>query len=87
MIPYFFNDSDYGRLVQRFSDGTTTKDDITFINSCLICDNKHKGGTVELSKEDTSDVYYVCEKIKREILSTKLYSGIILIKHIKTVLK
>ena len=53
---------EYGQLIGRFSDGTVTKEDVYLINSRSIDDNKGNGGTVTLSKEGTSCMYYICER-------------------------
>ena len=58
----FVDDSEYARLIGRFSDGTVTKEDVYLINSRSIDDNKGNGGTVTLSKEGTSCMYYICER-------------------------
>ena len=61
---YFFLKSDhrfvdnlqYGRLVERFSNGTVTREDIKMINSRLIDDDKGNGGNIYLLKGDTSNM-------------------------------
>ena len=73
----FVNDPQYGRLVERFSNGTVTREDIQTINSRLIDDNKEKGDII-----DTSDIYYTCAvNTEKNSITTSIFKDYINIRH------
>ena len=58
----------------RFSDCTVTKEDIKMINSWLAYAHKENEGTLILSREDTSDMYYAGQrKVERNTITRDIF--------------
>ena len=55
----FVNNPQYSRLVERFNNGTVTREDIQMNNSRLIDANTGNGGNIHLPKSNTSDIHYL----------------------------
>ena len=80
----FVDNLQCGKLVERFSNGTVTREDIQMINSRLIDDNKENGDIIHLPKEDTSDIYYTCAvNTERNSITTSIFKDYINITHPK----
>ena len=72
----FKDDPEYGRLVERFSNGTATKNDIKLVNSRLLNNGKGNGGIHELPKDDTNDICYACAyNAERNSITTSIFSN------------
>ena len=82
----FVDDPEYGKLVERFSNGTVTKEDINLINSQLIDDGKGNGGNICLPNINTSDMYYACEtNAERNSITTNILKNHINMTHPKDI--
>ena len=62
----FSDNRAYGDLVKRFSNEPVTKEDINLFFTRLLNYGRRNGGKLELLN-DTSDIYYACEKIMKGI--------------------
>ena len=73
----FSEDRAYGKLVERVSNGTVTKEDIDLINTRLLNDGCGNGGNLELP-EDTSDICYACGKNdERNSITTSMFRNLV----------
>ena len=74
----FVNNPQYSRLVERFNNGTVTREDIQMNNSRLIDANTGNGGNIHLPKGDTSDMYYACAvNTERNSITTSIFKDYI----------
>ena len=74
----FVDDPEYGQMVERFSNGTVTKADISLINSRLLNDKNGNGGNIDLPNGNTSDLYYACStNAERNSITTSLFKNYI----------
>ena len=80
----FIEDPKYGELVERFCNGTVTKEDIALINSRLINDHKGNEGVIDLPNDVTSDMYCACETdAERNSITTSIFRDYINLTHPK----
>ena len=80
----FIEDPKYGELVERFCNGTVTKEDIALINSRLINDHKGNEGVIDLPNDVTSDMFYACEtNAERNSITTSIFRDYINLTHPK----
>ena len=71
----FKDDPEYGRLVDRFSNGTVTERYIELINSRLLNDGMGDAGNRTLPKGNTLDIYYAYySNDERNYITTNIFS-------------
>ena len=65
-------------MVERFNNGTVTREDIQMNNSRLIDANTGNGGNIHLPKGYTSDMYYACAvNTERNSITTIIFKDYI----------